>query len=52
MQAMKNGDAVFVGPIKDNAGNIAVPAGTTYGPYADELQATNYLIEGVVGSLP
>jgi hypothetical protein len=27
MQAMKNGDAVFVGPIKDNAGNIAVPAG-------------------------
>jgi hypothetical protein len=26
-------------------------AGTTYGPYADELQQTNYLIEGVIGSI-
>ena len=50
IQAMKNKDALFVGPIKDNAGKIVVPAGTTYGPYADELQRTNYLIEGVVGS--
>jgi hypothetical protein len=32
MQAMKNGDAVFVGPIKDNAGNIAVPAGNDLRP--------------------
>ena len=52
MQAMKNGDAIFVGPIKDNTGKIVVPAGTTYGPYADELQETDYLIEGVIGSLP
>jgi simple sugar transport system substrate-binding protein len=51
IQAMKNGDAIFVGPIKDNAGKEVVPAGTTYGPYADELQRTNYLIEGVVGSI-
>jgi simple sugar transport system substrate-binding protein len=28
-----------------------VPAGTAYGPYADELQQTNYLIEGVIGSI-
>jgi simple sugar transport system substrate-binding protein len=28
-----------------------VPAGTTYGPYADVLQQTDYLIEGVVGSI-
>ena len=51
MQAMKNGDAIFVGPIMDNTGKMVVPAGTTYGPYADELQQTNYLIEGVIGSM-
>ncbi len=32
MQAMKNGDAILVGPIMDNTGKLAVPAGTTYGP--------------------
>jgi simple sugar transport system substrate-binding protein len=48
---MKDGDAIFVGPIKDNTGKLVVPAGTTYGPYADELQQTNYLIEGVIGSI-
>ncbi|MGV1013671.1 MAG: BMP family ABC transporter substrate-binding protein [Methyloceanibacter sp.] len=52
MQAMKNGDAIFVGPIRNNTGKIVVPAGTTYGPYADELQQTDYLIEGVIGSIP
>jgi basic membrane protein A and related proteins len=51
MQAMKNEDAIFVGPIMDNTGKTAVPAGTAHGPYADELQHTNYLIEGVVGSI-
>lgn len=28
-----------------------VPAGTSYGLYADELQNVNYLIEGVIGSI-
>ena len=51
IQAMKDNDAIFVGPIKDNKGKEVVPAGTSYGPYADELQETNYLIEGVVGSI-
>ena len=51
MQAMKNQDPIFVGPIKDNTGKTVVPAGTTYGPYADELQQTNYLIDGVIGSI-
>lgn len=51
MQAMKNGDAIFVGPIMDNTGKQVIPAGTVYGPYADELQQTNYLIEGVIGSI-
>jgi basic membrane protein A len=52
MQAMKNNDAIFVGPIKDNAGKQVVPAGTSYGPYADELQKTSYLIDGVIGAIP
>ncbi len=51
MQAMKNEDAIFVGPILDNTGKRVVPPGTTYGPYADVLQQTNYLIEGVIGSI-
>ena len=51
MQAMRNDTAIFVGPITDNTGKQVVPPGTTYGLYADELQQTNYLIEGVVGSL-
>jgi basic membrane protein A len=51
MQAMKNEDAIFIGPIMDNTGKRVVPPGTTYGPYADELQQTNYLIEGVIGSI-
>jgi simple sugar transport system substrate-binding protein len=36
---------------KDNSGKAVMPAGMTYGPYADELQKTNYLIEGVVGPI-
>jgi basic membrane protein A and related proteins len=51
MQAMRNGDAIFVGPISDNTGKLVVPAGTTYGPYAGELQQTDYLIAGVIGSI-
>jgi basic membrane protein A and related proteins len=51
IQAMEDNDAIFVGPIKDNEGKVVVPAGTSYGPYADELQETNYLIEGVIGSI-
>ena len=51
IQAMKDNDAIFAGPIKDNKGKAVVPAGTSYGPYAEELQETNYLIEGVVGSI-
>ena len=51
IQAMKDGTPIFVGPIKDNTGKLVVPAGTTYGPYAPELFKTDYLIEGVVGSI-
>jgi simple sugar transport system substrate-binding protein len=49
---MKNNDAIFVGPIRDNAGKQVVSAGTSFGPYADQLQQMNYLIDGVIGSIP
>ena len=51
MQSMKSGEPIFVGPIMDNTGKQVVLAGQTFGPYADELQRTDYLIEGVIGSL-
>jgi basic membrane protein A and related proteins len=49
---MKNGDAIFAGPIKDNAGKIAVPAGTVIGPYDEALLKTGYLVDGIIGTLP
>ena len=49
---MKNQDAIFAGPIKDNAGKIVVPAGTVCGPYDEALLKTDYLVEGVIGTLP
>jgi basic membrane protein A and related proteins len=51
IQTMKNGDAIFVGPIKDNTGKPVIPAGTIYGPYAHELERSDYLVEGVIGSI-
>lgn len=51
IKAMTDNTPVFIGPIKDNAGRLVIPAGTTYGPYAPELFKTNYLIEGVIGSI-
>src|SRR4029453_9725931 len=51
IQAMKNGDAIFAGPIKDNTGKIVVPAGTVYGPYDEALLKTDYLVEGIIGTL-
>jgi simple sugar transport system substrate-binding protein len=51
IKAMTNEHPIFVGPILDNTGKRVMPPGMTYGPYADELQRTDYLIEGVVGSI-
>jgi simple sugar transport system substrate-binding protein len=52
MAAMRENAAIFVGPIRDNTGKVVVPAGTTLTPYADELQRTDWLIEGVIGAIP
>jgi simple sugar transport system substrate-binding protein len=42
---------VFVGPLKDNAGNVVIAAGAEHPPYDVWLEQTNYLVEGVVGSI-
>lgn len=52
MAAMRNNDAIFVGPLRDNTGRLRVPAGTTLAHYDDDLQRTDWLIEGVIGEIP
>jgi len=47
---LKAGWVPFVGPIKDQAGKIMVPAGKT--PDRHALESTNYLVQGVVGKIP
>ena len=50
-EMMKGGYAVFKGPLKDNKGNVVIPAGKSFAETAIELESTNYLVEGVVGSI-
>lgn len=49
--AMKAEEPIVVGPLSDNTGKEVVPAGTSYGPYDVELEQTDYLVEGVIGSI-
>jgi simple sugar transport system substrate-binding protein len=42
---------IFVGPLKDNAGNEVIAAGTEHAPYDVWLEQTSYLVEGVIGSI-
>lgn len=49
--ALQTGKPIFVGPIKDNKGNVIVAAGSSLGNYAPELETTNYLVEGIEGSV-
>lgn len=42
---------IFKGPIKDNKGNVVIPAGKTLGQKDISLESMNYLVEGVVGSI-
>jgi basic membrane protein A len=41
---------IFQGPLKDNKGGIAVPAGKVFKQTDIELEKMNYLVEGVLGS--
>jgi simple sugar transport system substrate-binding protein len=40
---------IFKGPLKDNAGKVAIPEGTAYVQTALELESMDYLVEGVIG---
>ena len=46
---LKAGKPIFVGPLKDNKGNVVIDK--TLGLYDGVLWQTNYLLEGVVGSV-
>jgi simple sugar transport system substrate-binding protein len=50
-EIMKGNFAVFKGPLKDNKGNEVVPAGAAYAETAIQLESTNYLVDGVTGSI-
>lgn len=42
---------IYSGEIKDNKGNVVVPAGTSLKQQDPKLEAMNYLVEGVIGSI-
>lgn len=46
---VKAGAPIFVGPLKDNTGKVVIE--NTLGLYDGSLWGTDYLIEGVVGSI-
>ena len=49
IEELKTGAPIFVGPLKDNLGNVVIEG--TLGLYDGSLWGTDYLIEGVVGSI-
>ena len=49
MAEVKGGAPIFVGPLKDNTGKVVIEG--TLGLYDGSLWGTNYLLEGIVGSI-
>jgi basic membrane protein A and related proteins len=49
--ALKAKAPIFVGPINDNKGHTVVPAGISLDNYDVSLESTDYLVEGIVGSI-
>jgi len=49
---MKGGFVIFKGPLKDNKGNTVIAAGKGINQFDPELEKMNYLVEGVMGSIP
>ena len=47
--ALKNGEPIYVGPLKDNNGNVVIDK--TYDNYDPWLDGMNFLLEGVSGSI-
>jgi simple sugar transport system substrate-binding protein len=48
----KGGYAIFKGALKDNKGNTVIAAGKSIDQFDPELEKMNYLVEGVIGSIP
>ena len=46
--ALKAGTPIYVGPLKDNKGNVVIEG--SLDNYAPELEKMDYLLEGVIGS--
>jgi simple sugar transport system substrate-binding protein len=46
---LKEGKPIYVGPLKDNAGNVVIDK--TYDNYDPFLDGMGYLLEGVIGSI-
>ena len=42
--------SIYKGALKDNKGNVVIPAGTSYTITEPKLESMNYLVEGVIGS--
>jgi basic membrane protein A and related proteins len=49
---MKGGYAIFKGALKDNKGATVIAAGKSLDQFDAELEKMNYLVEGVIGSIP
>jgi basic membrane protein A and related proteins len=49
---MQGGYAIFKGALKDNKGNTVIAAGKSLDQFDPELEKMNYLVEGVIGSIP
>jgi basic membrane protein A and related proteins len=49
---LKGGFVIFKGALKDNKGNTVIAAGKSIDQFDPELEKMNYLVEGVMGSIP
>jgi simple sugar transport system substrate-binding protein len=49
IEDLKHGKPIFVGPLKDNQGRVVIEG--TLGLYDPVLWQTNYLLEGIIGSV-
>jgi basic membrane protein A and related proteins len=51
-EMLKGGFVIFKGPLKDNKGNVVIAAGKSIDQFDPELEKMNYLVEGVIGTIP
>jgi simple sugar transport system substrate-binding protein len=51
-EMLKGGFAIFKGALKDNKGGTVIAAGKSLDQFDAALEGMNYLVEGVIGSIP